>query len=281
MSADLHLHTHYSDGNWSPQELVENAIKLGFKSIAITDHDTVAALPEAREVAEGKIRLINGIEMNCIWYNPDGLRQDVHILGYMIDPDSNDLKSAMSKQQNARTQYVHETLELLQKKGYGVSYDDVLAAAGKGSIGRPHICAAMMNAGVIKDVNQAYKMLMNRDSEFAITRKSITPQEAIEAIHASGGISSLAHPGKDSFIPELLDELEKVGLKAIEAYHRGHTLSLARKYLKMAKTRNLLVTGGSDCHGPWQNYPASIGTVRIAADIVQRLDEEYELMHSS
>ncbi|MBX9720945.1 MAG: PHP domain-containing protein [Candidatus Obscuribacterales bacterium] len=280
MSADLHLHTHYSDGNWSPQELVENAIRLGFKSIAITDHDTVAALPEARQTAAGKIRIIDGIEMNTIWYNPDGLRQDVHILGYMIDPNNAELKSAMTLQQKARTEYVHNTLELLQAKGYEVSYDDVLAAAGKGSIGRPHICAAMLKTGAIKDVNQAYRMLMNRDSEFSITRKSITPQEAIKAIHKAGGISSLAHPGKEKFIPDLLDELAKVGLKAIEAYHRGHTLSLARKYLKMAKTRNLLVTGGSDCHGPWENYPASIGTVRIAADIVQRLDDEYDRMHA-
>ncbi len=280
MTADLHLHTYYSDGNWSPQELVSQAISLGFKCIAITDHDTVAALPEAHETANEKIRLINGIELNCIWQNPDGHWQDVHILGYMIDPSNKMLHEAMAEQQSARNQYVYDTLDRLQEQGHKVSFDEVLAAAGRGSIGRPHICAAMLKAGVTNDINKAYRMLMNKDSVVRVRRNSIQPARAIEAIHAAGGIASVAHPGKDSHIPFLIDELIKHRLDAIEAYHPGHTLSLVRKYIKMASSKNLLVTGGSDCHGPFENYPASIGTIKIAPDLIQRLDDFYYKMHN-
>ena len=139
MSADLHLHTHYSDGNWSPAELIAEAVRLGFKCIAITDHDTVAALSEAHEIADKQLRLIDGIEMNTIWENPDGEAQDVHILGYFIDPSSPILKEAMDRQQQARLDYVNETLSCLHEHGYKLELEQVKAAAGKGSIGRPHI----------------------------------------------------------------------------------------------------------------------------------------------
>ena len=272
MTADLHLHTYYSDGNWSPAEVVDAAIKFGFQCMAITDHDTVAGLDEAREAAADHIRLIDGIEMNCIWVNPDGERQDVHILGYFIDKASPALKDAMDKQQEARMNYVRETLDRLREKGHKIELDDVISAAGKGSIGRPHVCAAMLKAGVTRDIQNAYRMLMNRDSEYRVIRRSITPQDAIKAIRAAGGISSLAHPGKDDFIPELVKELQDSGLQAIEAYHRGHTNTQVRKYLKLARDKGMLATGGSDCHGPYKEYPATIGTVRIPPDIVKALD---------
>lgn len=276
MSADLHLHTHYSDGNWSPRQLVDEAVRLGFACMAVTDHDTVAGLPEAHETANGRIRLIDGIEMNTVWQNPQGYRQDVHILGYFIDPQNAELKATIEAQQKARIEHLEKTLEKLRAGGYGVELEDVLSLAGKGSVGRPHICMAMLKAGVISDVSKAYRMLMNRDSEFRLERRSISPQEAISAIRAAGGIPSLAHPGKEKNMDVLVAELCAAGLKAIEAYHRGHSLAMVKKYLKLAAKMNLLVTGGSDCHGPYEDFPASIGTVRVAIDVVQRLDEARE-----
>lgn len=281
MSADLHLHTHYSDGFWSPQELIDQAIMLGFCCIAITDHDTVAALPESQTYAAGRIKLIDGIELNTIWNNPDGEPQDVHILGYFINPGSAVLKEAMDRQQNARRLHLNETLERLQSNGYKIAPDDVRSVAGKGSIGRPHICAAMVKAGAALDVQQAYKMLTNKDSKLHVVRRSVSPEQAIAAIKAAGGISSLAHPGKDPFIQLLVRQLAARGLDAIEAYHRGHTFSTVRKYLKMAGKRHLLVTGGSDCHGPFESYPASIGTVRLAPDLVQQLEIAHKRMKDS
>lgn len=275
MSVDLHLHTHYSDGNWSPEELIDHAIKLGFKSIAITDHDTVAALPEAQTYAAGKLRLINGIELNTIWRNPQGKFQDVHILGYFINPESAALKEAMDKQQAARSKHLAETLERLDGQGFKISIQQVQSEAGKGTIGRPHICAAMLKHGVVNDVQDAYKLLMNHDSKLRVVRRSIAPQDAIAAIASAGGLSSLAHPGKDPHMKELIEELVKGGLNALEAHHKSHTLPMVRKYLKLAAKHRLLVTGGSDCHGPFGDFPASIGTVRLASDLLKNLDEAH------
>lgn len=272
MTADLHLHTHYSDGNWSPAELVNAACELKFKCIALTDHDTVAGLNEFKEAASGKVKTIDGIEFNTIWKNPDGISQDVHILGYFIDQNSPELQNAIDLQQRARINHVNETLEIINANGFNVSLQDVIQEAGKGSLGRPHICKAMVKRGVCKDVSNAYRMLLNRNSEYKIERKSISPQQAIEAIKAAGGIASLAHPGKDDHIPELITELKKSSLDAIEAYHRGHSNSLVKKYLKMARENSLLVTGGSDCHGPFENYPATIGAVRLPLDVVATLE---------
>src|SRR5579883_1138806 len=145
MSADLHLHTYYSDGNWSPEQLVDEAVKLGFQCIAVTDHDTVAGLAEAHESARGRIRLIDGIELNTVWINPEGQRQDVHILGYFIDPQNSELAAVMQVQQKARMDYLEQTLDKLNGAGYNIQVDDVLKAAGKGSVGRPHICIALIN----------------------------------------------------------------------------------------------------------------------------------------
>lgn len=278
MTADLHLHTHYSDGNWSPTELVQAAIHLGFNCIAVTDHDTVAGLTEARESAGEYIRLIDGIELNCIWSNPDGERQDVHILGYFVEKENEALGDAIKHQQEARMNYVHETLDRLNEKGMKLEFNDVMSSAGKGSVGRPHICNAMLKAGLVKEVQVAYRMLMNRDSEFRVIRRSLSPHDAVKAIRAAGGIPSLAHPGKDDYIPELIRDLQNSGLQAIEAYHRGHSNSLVRKYLKLAKDRGLLVTGGSDCHGPFEDFPASIGTIRLQPDLVRALDSAREGM---
>lgn len=273
MSADLHLHTYYSDGLWSPEELIEEAIRLDFDTIAVTDHDTVAALPEAHACAGQRIRIIDGIELNTIWNNPDGNAQNVHILGYFIDPASAPLLEVIARQQAARLNYLNETLERLQSTGHVISANDVIAASGKGTIGRPHICAAMVKAGVAVDNPQAYHMLVDRDSPFYAVRRSISPQEAVSAIKAAGGLSSLAHPGKEPHIPALVKVLSMQGLNAIEAYHRGHTLHMVRKYLKLARRKNMLVTGGSDCHGSFADYPASIGSVRLSPEVVRRLEK--------
>src|SRR6185295_15600944 len=116
-----------------------------------------------------------------------------------------------------------------------------------------------LKAGITKDVQQAYRMLLNRDSKTRVVRRSITPEQAISAIATAGGISSLAHPCKEPHIPELVKLMAPRGLRAIEAYHRSHTLSQIRKFSKLAKSHALLITGGSDCHGPFEKYPASIG----------------------
>ncbi|MBX9570927.1 MAG: PHP domain-containing protein [Candidatus Obscuribacterales bacterium] len=272
MSADLHLHTHHSDGNWTTEELINRACELGLETIAITDHDTTAALAEGHSYAEGKLRLIDGIEFNTTIKRANGKTKDVHILGYFINKDDVAIKEMIQRQQFARRKQVEDTVAIFNGKGYELTFDDVARQAGKGSIGRPHICKAMMAAGIVNDASKAYRMLMNYDSEFRVERESISPHDAIAAISHAGGISSLAHPGKDKEIEPLVAELASNGLNAIEAFHRSHTLSMVKKYQKLARKLDLLITGGSDCHGPFEGFPGSIGTIRLTPDIVRALE---------
>jgi predicted metal-dependent phosphoesterase TrpH len=270
MSADLHLHTLHSDGSWSTEQLVEAAIGKDLKTIAITDHDTVAGIREAIDFADNRIEIIPGIEINTI-YEKDGKRKDIHILGLFIDPSSPALAAIIKRQQDARNRLVDETVQKCQSLGIPLTHDLVRECAGNGSIGRPHLTRAIVKAGGADSINAAYERFMQRSSPDYIARHSIQPHEAIAAINEAGGISSIAHPGRDEGMEDIILDLKSHGLRAIEVYHRSHSLELLRKYLKFAAANQMLVTGGSDCHGPSEGYPASIGTIRVPPDVVSNL----------
>lgn len=271
MAVDLHLHTYHSDGSWSPSELVSHAIRLKLSCIAITDHDSVAGIEEARLAAAEKLEVIAGIEINTILKEPDGSKRDVHILGYFIDPENEELKVIMQRQQDARNQLVDDIIEKVQSCGINLTIADVRECAGNGSIGRPHITRAIVKVGGAKNLTAAYERFMMRTSPDYVARHSVEPHEAIAAIRAAGGISSIAHPGKNVEIEPIILMLKEAGLNAVEAYHRSHNLKTVKRYLKFATANKMLVTGGSDCHGPSDGYPASIGTVSVSPDVVRNL----------
>ncbi|MBI4533112.1 MAG: PHP domain-containing protein [Candidatus Melainabacteria bacterium] len=271
MSVDLHLHTHYSDGSWSPTELVSRALELKLHHIAITDHDTTDGIDEAIAAANGRLEVIPAIEINTIWLSSDGHQQDVHILGYFIDKDNVKLKALIQQQQEARLKLAHDTIEALSALGINLSFVQVKECAGVGSIGRPHITQAIVKAGGALDVTEAFEKFMVRGSPYYVHRESVTPEAAIKAIVGSGGIASLAHPGKSVGIDQIIPRFQASGLQAIEAYHRRHNLKLVRHYIRLAHHQGLIVTGGSDCHGPLCGFPASIGSISIPQDIVETL----------
>lgn len=270
MSVDLHLHSHFSDGNWSPSQVVARAIELGFHSIALTDHDTTAGLDEARRRAGGDIEFVNGIEFNTIWMDGEGVPQDVHILGYFIDPEAPSIKEAIVAQQAARNLQFEKTIQVFSEAGIDIRLQ-VEAAAGKGTLGRPHLAQAILAAGHAATIDDAYEMLMSRTSHYHVARRSITPEAAIAAIKTAGGVSSMAHPGKSDWLNDLVAGLRKSGLNALEAYHRSHSGTQVRKIMKLAGAHGLLVSGGSDCHGPWREYPASIGEVLVPDQVLNEL----------
>lgn len=271
MSADLHLHTYYSDGTWSPRELVEKAIKLKLACIAVTDHDTLDGLTEAAEAAAGSIELLEGIEINTVWKNPDGRWQDVHILGYLIRKDSQTLQEVIRRQQQARLEQINQIIDRLRSAGWPLTFEQVRPFAGKGSIGRPHLARAMLQRKLVTTMEQAYDLLSGRDSPVFVHRLTVSPEEAVEAVVKAGGVASLAHPGKEPFVPELVRRLKSCGLGAVEAYHRSHRLKDVKRFLALARSEDIAVSGGSDCHGPYESYPPSIGTVRIPLALVEDL----------
>ena len=198
MKVDLHIHTTYSDGVFSPEKIVDTAIDAGLDAIAITDHDNVLAYPialnYAKKIADsgGKaLEILPGVEINTIYKDIE-----IHILGYFMNRDDSDFQAMLKSQQKARIEQTEQILHLLNKKeGIHVTFDKLKSlVADGGSIGRPHIAKAITLAGGTTSVMEAYNKYINNDSEVYVQRKTISPHEAIEIIYDAGGIPVFAHP---------------------------------------------------------------------------------------
>ena len=250
MTTDLHIHTYYSDGVFSPEKIVDTAVDVGLNAIAITDHDNVLAYDVAQNHIKEKgynLELIRGIEVNTLYKN-----KEVHILGYMMDPNNSDFQAMLKAQQSARIKQTKEILALLSKKeGIKVKFEDVkkLVAEG-GSIGRPHIAKAITNVGGTSNVMEAYAKYIHDDSPVYVQRKTVSPQDAVEIIYDAGGIPVIAHPHDLDIAESLIKELMNYGLRGIEAYHRKHSPACVEYFSSMAEELGLIVTGGSDFHTP-------------------------------
>ncbi len=270
MHADFHLHTHHSDGTWSPAELVAHAIKVKLTHIAITDHDTTYGIEEAVNAAGGLIEIIPGVEINTIRREPDGTHKDVHILGYFIDLSNAKLQSLLALQRQARNEHVEKMVKNLNAAGHPITLEMLKRKAGPGSIGKAHITQCMVECGMAADLMEAYTKYVCKESPFYVRRESVPPVEAIEAINSAGGFASIAHPGKAPDMLEYILSLKKEGLAGVEAFHRMHSVNLVRQYIRFANRHELIVTGGSDCHGPFKEYGATAGTVSMPKDIVRK-----------
>ena len=252
MKTDLHIHTYYSDGVFSPEKIVDTAVDVGLQAIAITDHDNVLAYDVAKKHIkdkglEDKIEIIRGIEVNTLYKN-----YEVHILGYFMNPENSDFQAMLKTQQQARVKQTKEILALLAKKeGIKIKFDDVkkLVAEG-GSIGRPHIAKAITNAGGTTTVMDAYAKYIHDDSPVYVQRKTVSPHDAVEIIYDAGGIPVIAHPHDIDIAESLIKELMNYGLRGIEAYHRKHSPACVEYFSSMAEELGLIVTGGSDFHTP-------------------------------
>lgn len=271
MTVDLHLHTSHSDGTWTPPEMIEHAVKLKLKCIAITDHDTTYGIAEGRAAAAGRLEIINGVEINTRAESADLQKQDIHILGYFIDPDNQKLITLLKRQRDARISHVEKVIKKLNSHGIKISMESILVFTDGGPIGKPHITKAIVAAGGAPDITSAYEKFMSKKSEFYVPRESATPREAIETICHAGGIASLAHPGDGEHVRALVSDLKSQGLGAIEAFHQMHTAETVESIKKLADEYGVLITGGSDCHGPYEECQPSIGTVFVPEEVVLNL----------
>lgn len=252
MKSDLHIHTLYSDGVFSPEKIVDTAIDVGLQIIALTDHDNVLSYPVAKDYLrtterEDKLEIIRGIEVNTLYKN-----YEVHILGYFMDVENSDFQSMLKLQQQARVKQAKEIISLLSKKeGIKIKFDDIKKQVAEGgSIGRPHIAKAITNVGGTTNVMEAYSKYIHDDSPVYIQRKTVSPQDAVEVIYDAGGIPVIAHPHDIDIAEKLIKELMQYGLRGIEAYHRKHSPACVEYFSSMAEELGLIVTGGSDFHCP-------------------------------
>jgi len=257
---DLQCHTIASDGKLSPKELVELALRKKLKAIAITDHDSISGIDEALRAAKGKnIEIIPGIEISC----DDKGYIDTHILGLFIEHKNKALNLLLKKAQNYREQQKKDIIKKFQKLGFKITYKEVKAMA-KGQIGRPHIANIILknNPDKVSSIDEIFdKYLAVGKKAYVERRKKISIKGAIKAIHAAKGLAFIAHPGVYNIfdIKKFIDCFLKNGGDGIETYYnyenaRYHTSfeqsnKINKKFKKLAKTRRLLETGGSDFHG--------------------------------
>jgi 3',5'-nucleoside bisphosphate phosphatase len=270
---DLHTHTTASDGALAPVALVELAAELGVEVLAITDHDTTAGWDEAAEVAaDHGIQLVPGIELNTDY---DGGSADV--LGYFFDPSDPDLQGLLTAIRDVRVNRARRMVEKLQAMGSVITYDDVLAYAGAGAVGRPHVAQALVAEGFVADVGEAFQRYIGNGGPAYAPRYKLGPADACRAIRAAGGVPSLAHPvpPNDPYsdpkrLRAFLPELVAAGLGGLECYYSGYTVKVNRWLEALAWYFKLVPTGGSDFHGAWRPDKPLAG-VAVPADTVARL----------
>lgn len=281
MKIDLHVHTLYSDGVYSPEKIVDTAIDVGLQAISLTDHDNVLSYQVAQDYIKeknltDKLEIIRGVEINTLYKN-----YEVHILGYFMDCDNSDFQNLLKTQQQARVAQTKEIIMLLAKKeGIRIKYDDIQKqVAPGGSIGRPHIAKAIANAGGTSNVIEAYAKYINDSSPVYVPRKTVSPYDAVEVIYGAGGVPVIAHPYDIDIAEKLIKNLMTCGLRGIEAYHRKHSPACVEYFSSMAEELGLIVTGGSDFHAPNSlNGQVVLGKNFVPEWIYDKLVQEKKMM---
>jgi predicted metal-dependent phosphoesterase TrpH len=247
VSVDLHLHTTASDGRCTPAELVERAAAARLAVIAVTDHDTMAAVGAVQaQAATRGIAAIPGIEITAVEAG-----RDVHMLAYFLDAADEALNQFLAAQRAIRIRRIAAIGERLAQLGMPVDLEPVFDEARRQqgrSIGRPKVARAMVEAGYVADTREAFDRWLGRGCPAFIERTGASPEQVIAIVHRAGGLVSLAHPGRTS-IDDRLGALVDAGLDAIEAHHSDHDDAAVAKYRGVARRLGLLVTGGSDYHG--------------------------------
>lgn len=246
---DLHVHTTASDGTLSPTQVVELAAELGLGAIAITDHDTVAGVEEAQAAgARLGVEVLAGMEISTQWRG-----REIHLLGYLLDTGSPALKPALEwtvRDRNARNERI---AAMLQRDGYSVTMERIAAISGGGVIGRPHMAQALLEAGAVASVQEAFDRLLGEGCPYFLPRSYIPFSQAAELIRQAEGVAVLAHPLQYGFDPATLEEFvqgaAELGVDGLEVWYSGYTGEESRLLMALGRARGMIFTGGSDFHG--------------------------------
>lgn len=263
--ADLHLHTKFSDGTFTPEELVLRAQQNGLACIALTDHDSVEGCARASKAcAAVKMDFIPGAELTA---EHDDV--EVHILGYFLDITDEKFLARIGTFQTVRQNRIHEMVAALNKLGIPLKAESVFALANCKSPGRPHVARALVKENLIGSLDEAFERFLKKGRPAWVPKTKMSALEAVELIHRAGGLAVIAHPGlnrSDDIIPDLVD----AGMDGIECFHTKHSTVMSERYLEIADKYHLLVTGGSDCHGFSKKQPL-IGTVKLPYEHVEQM----------
>ena len=274
---DLHLHTTASDGTLDPAALVERAHSAGVRTLAVTDHDTMAGVTAAAEVAASlKLEFLPGIEITAV---VDG--RDVHILAYFLDPTPPGLEAFLAAQREDRVERARGMADRLKTLGVPIEIEPTIdhAVADGRSVGRPLLARALVQAGHARTEQDAFDRWIGDGGPAYVPRKGSTPADVVRLISRAGGISSVAHPGilgRDELIPSLA----MAGLTALEVYHPGHDNAAQARYTRLAAQHELATSGGSDFHSDGHHRAKGLGSVGLPREAFMTLLQLLLLSHS-
>lgn len=274
MSIDLHTHTTFSDGTYTPTELVNYAQEKGLTTIAITDHDTTEGVAEAIAAPKARpLEVIGGIEISSMFEE-----KEIHIVGLFIDINNKTLKNEMELLRESREQRNHLMAEKITECGIPLTYQEVLDFAKGSVITRAHFAGILLKKGYVASVNEAFARFLGDNCPCFVKRNLPTAQKSIEMIKQNGGIAVLAHPllykmGNDR-LDYMVKELAKTGITAIEAYYSTHSPSDAKHICTLADKYSLLLSGGSDFHGSNKkdlDLGQGYGSLNVPDEILDKL----------
>ena len=266
---DLHMHTTASDGRCTPEELVQQAHDKGIRTMAVTDHDTMASVARATAAATALgMTCVPGIEITSVHAG-----KDVHVLAYFFPELSTELAELLAEQRRNRTVRAQTIAERLAAAGAPIDVDALMQAAkalGGKSLARPQIAQALIAAGHVATVAEAFEKYLAEDGPAYVPHRGASPAEVVALIVKAGGLASLAHPGytkKDDVVPAMIE----AGLGAIEAYHSSHDDETTQRYLALAGEHRLAVSGGSDYHGVGTRRSEFFGVTQLPGEHYERL----------
>lgn len=272
-SVDLHTHSIHSDGTLSPAALVAEAARRGLRALALTDHDTVAGLAEAESACrDAGIEFIPGVELST-----DAGRFEVHILGYFVDADNSHLTDRLAELSAQRITRAARIVNLLHTLSIPVSMQRVREIAGPGSIGRPHIARALIELGHASSISDAFDRYLGSGRPAFVPRSQTTPEEAVRLLADTGALPVLAHPRTTGDIAGTIERLLPCGLAGMEVFYGEYDLPTRNELALLATRWGLIVTGGSDFHGPGFKEGRELGSAAVPLTVARRLRERWEL----
>lgn len=273
---DLHLHSTYSDGTNTPEELVALAAEAGLAAAVLTDHDTMEGTPRFLAAARAAgLRSLAGMEISA-----DVPRRTVHLLAYGCDPAEPRLAAALARIRDGRAERNAHILEKLGRLGAPISMEEVRAEAGNAEVvGRPHIAAALVRRGFAEDRVDAFRRFLGRGAPAYAERYRLSPEEALSLVAGAGGVVSLAHPASTGYNPaelrRFVGRLAEHGLAGIECLYTGYLPNQVEEYVGLAREFGLLVTGGTDYHGdnkPGIRIGVAYGRLKVPLSAFEALE---------
>lgn len=256
LKKDLHMHTCFSDGALTPKQIIDWRVSEGYELLAITDHDgiegSVLVAPYAEFVG---VKFLYGIEFD----SEDELGKDIHMLGYGFDPDDPELKAALYKIIIDRAKRNDKFMEALNKRGYGITLDDIGAVNEGRFVGKPTFALILKRKGIVDSMQEAFNTIFQEPDIKAITKETCSTKRVIDLIHGAGGVAVLAHPMEQrhrdesfgEFKPrmyELMDRMVEYGIDGLECHHPSADERQQEMLVAYAKEHGLVITRGSDFH---------------------------------